>query len=376
MRRIWYLTGTRADYGLMRRTLQRLAATDGLGVEIAVTGMHLRREFGGTVGEVEADGFPIVARIPSLGAEDDGANMARGIAATLAGLTDAMSADRPDLMLLLGDRGEMLAGALAALHLNIPVAHLHGGERSGTVDEPVRHAISKLSHLHLTATEGARTRLIAMGEAAEAVHVVGAPGLVGLMEEAREPFAALLEEAGFTPDRPTALFLYHPVLQHADAAGGEATAILDALAARGVQTLALQPNGDAGQLAVRAVLDARKDRADLRVLAHLPRARFLAWMASADVMVGNSSAGIIEAASFGTPVVNVGDRQAMRERNANVIDTGYDRSEIDAAIGRALDGGRFAPANIYGDGCADEKIAALLRSVDLGPALLRKCNAY
>lgn len=376
MRRICYLTGTRADYGLMRRTLFRIAETEGLAIDLAVTGMHLRPEFGLTLQEIERDDFAIRARIESLGSNDSGAEMARAIAATLTGMIDAFEVDRPDLLLLLGDRGEMLAGALAAVHMNIPIAHLHGGERSGTVDEPVRHAISKLAHIHLVATEGARARLLAMGERADRVFTVGAPGLVGLDQQPRPEARALAQEVGFTDRRPLALFLYHPVLQHSEASGREASSILGALVARGVQTLALQPNADAGQLAVRAALDEFAGHELVRHVTHLPRDRFIAWMAAADLLIGNSSAGIIEAATFGTPVVNVGDRQAMRERNRNVIDVGYEADAIAGAIDRALQEGRFEPSNIYGDGQSDVRIAELLRSISLDPDLLAKCNAY
>ena len=171
MRRILYLTGTRADFGLMRATLAGIQAHPELKLGLLVTGMHLDPRYGDTVREVEASGLPVVARVPVALGDDDGATMARAIGLELLGAVDALASFHPDLLLLLGDRGEMLAGAIAALHLNIPIVHLHGGELSGTVDEPVRHAISKLAHYHFTATEGARERLIRMGERPEHIHV-------------------------------------------------------------------------------------------------------------------------------------------------------------------------------------------------------------
>jgi len=172
LRHICYITGTRADFGLMERALRAIDAEPGLTLSILVTGMHLDATYGGTVAEIRATGLSVAGEVPVTLAPATGATMARGIGAMLGGFVDQLEALRPDVVLLLGDRGEMLAAAIAAIHLNIPIAHIHGGERSGTVDEPVRHAISKLSHIHLTTTDGARQRLIAMGERADRVFVL------------------------------------------------------------------------------------------------------------------------------------------------------------------------------------------------------------
>lgn len=174
-RRICYLTGTRADFGLMSSTLHAIAKDPRLDLNLLVTGMHLSPRYGHTVDEIEAEGFVIAARLPVELDDISAAGMAVNLGRMLQGFVPALQAVEPDILLLLGDRGEMLAGAIAAIHLGIPVAHLHGGERSGTVDEPVRHAISKLSHLHFVATQEARDRLVCMGEQSMNVHVVGAP---------------------------------------------------------------------------------------------------------------------------------------------------------------------------------------------------------
>ena len=162
MRRVRYISGTRADFGLMRRTLQAIQDHPALDLSVIATGMHLSPAHGETVREIEAAGLPISARVPFPLQPATGATMARGVGIMIPAFVDALEADRPDILLLLGDRGEMLAGAVAAIHLNIPIAHVCGGERSGTVDEPVRHAVSKLPHLHFTATEEARERLSAI----------------------------------------------------------------------------------------------------------------------------------------------------------------------------------------------------------------------
>lgn len=373
-RTIWYVTGTRADYGLMRGTLQAIDQHIGLRLGLLVTGMHLDPAYGDTVREIEADGFAIVARIASHEDETSGGAMARGIGRMIAGFTAAIEAGRPDMLLLMGDRGEMLAGAIAAIHLDVPIAHIHGGERSGTVDEPVRHAVSKLSHIHLTATAEAAERLARMGERPDRIFVVGAPGLVGLRDLALRDRADLIAEAGLDPTRPVALFVYHPVLQEAAAAGETAEAILEALARRGFQTLAIKPNSDSGSQHIRAALERWGGRPGVKIVTHLERPSFVSWMAVADLLVGNSSAGIIEAASFGTPVVNVGPRQNLRERNANVIDVGNDAAEIGRALDR-IGHERREPANVYGDGNTDSRVAELLASLAF-QGVTRKYNVY
>ncbi len=376
MRRVAYISGTRADFGLMRSTLLAVRGHAGLDLWVIATGMHLSPAFGNTVEEIEAAGLRIFARVPVALEPATGANMARNIGIMLGAFVDALEADRPDILLLLGDRGEMLAGAMAAIHLNIPVAHIHGGERTGTVDEPVRHAISKLSHLHFTATEQARERLIRMGERADAVHVTGAPGLDGLADSALPDRAEIARRHDLDPDRPFALMVYHPVLQEAATAADDTRRILKALADAGLQVLALLPNADAGSDGVRAALTEAGSNDAVTVHTHLGRPDFIAAMARADVMIGNSSAGIIEAASFGTPVLNVGPRQNLRERNANVVDVPATERALANGLTRLLAEGRYPPQNVYGDGRTASRIADLLATAPLDAALLMKVNGY
>jgi GDP/UDP-N,N'-diacetylbacillosamine 2-epimerase (hydrolysing) len=373
-RRICYLTGTRADFGLMTSTLQAIATDPRLQLQLIVTGMHLSPLYGKTVDEIEAYGFEIAARVPVYLGDTSASAMAMNIARMLLGFVPALQEIEPDVLLLLGDRGEMLAGALAAIHLGVPIVHLHGGERSGTVDEPVRHAISKLAHIHFVATDGARDRLVRMGEQPQSVRVVGAPGIDGLLEMPRSDRSSLCRPVGFDPARPTGLLVFHPVLQEAADADRQVAEVLCAM--EGLQVLALMPNSDAGSEGVRnELLDAEK-RGRVVLRTHLPREEYISWLASCDVLVGNSSSGIIEAASFGTPVVNIGSRQNLRERNPNVYDVSPDLKKIEAAIAAALARGRFPPCNVYGDGRAGSRIVNLLATLPITEKLLYKCNAY
>lgn len=378
-RRILYVSGTRADFGLMCGTLQKIRARPGLDLQVVVTGMHLSESYGMTVREVEASGLPILARLPTDVAERSASAMARGIGELIIGLTPLLEAHRPDLLMLLGDRGEMLAAAIAALHVGVPVVHLHGGERSGTVDEPVRHAITKLSHWHFVATRESRERVIRLGERPEHVWITGAPSLDGLetvLKSARSEALELLE----LPDGSRfALVLFHPVVQERESAYEQTRALADAvnrvLLARGIDVIWLDPNADAGSA---EILRAARDHgaARLRFVAHLPRSSFLLALRHADLLLGNSSAGIIEAASLGTPVVNIGTRQRLRERNANTLDCAADARSIEAASVQWLEHGRFPEANRYGDGAAGERIVELLAAEPLSPDLLDKFNVY
>lgn len=371
-----YVSGTRADFGLMARTLRLLHASSLLELGIMATGMYLSPKYGLTVDEISAAGLPVQARIPTSVDETTGPAMALATGQTLVGLLDAFIRWQPDILLLLGDRGEMLAGAISAVYLGIPIAHLHGGERSGTVDEPVRHAISKLSHYHFAATPAARDRLVRMGERAEHVFVTGAPGLDDLASFEPEAREALCREVAFDPRRPVCLMVFHPVHQEQAQAGEQVRAVIEGILGARAQVLAMMPNADAGGDRIRKELDAYAGHRDVRTLTHLPRQRYLSWLARADAMVGNSSSGIIEAASVGQWVLNVGSRQQLRERNENVVDVEVDRASIARAVADLFGRPRKSWQNVYGDGRAAERIVELLERLPLDPAVLYKANAY
>jgi GDP/UDP-N,N'-diacetylbacillosamine 2-epimerase (hydrolysing) len=375
-RRIAYVTGTRADYGLFSEPLKRIREHPDLELTLLVTGMHLEPEFGMTVQEIEADGQPVAARIRNLTGDDRAADQALAIGNAIAGITPALDEARPDVVIVLGDRGEMLAAAIAAAHLNIAVAHVHGGEVSGTVDELVRHAISKLAHVHFAATAEAAERLRRMGERTDHVHVVGAPGIDYLSRFEPLPEAELDAELGTPPGLPFVLFTQHPVTLELVDAARQMEASLDALDDTGVEVVATYPNADAGGRAMIDVLEKRRG-GRFHVVPNLGRRRYASLMSRAAAMVGNSSSGVIEAPFFGLPVVNIGTRQRGRLRAGNVIDVGYDRKAIREALSCALSDQAFIEKarrteNPYGDGHAGERIVEVLAALELGPALLDK----
>lgn len=375
-RRLIYLSGARADFAPIRSTLQRIALTPGLHLQIAVTGMHLSEAHGMTVNEIRSAGLPICAEIPLDMRTRTGQSMALGLADCLHGMTELLAREQPDFLLLLGDRGEMLAGAIASLHLGVPSVHIHGGERSGTIDEPLRHAISKLSTYHFVATPDSRDRLLRMGEDESRVFVTGAPGLDGLAELGAMSRADCTRALGLSGHARFVLAVFHPVVQQAGEARAQTRALLNALQRIGLPVVWLEPNADAGSLQIIAALDESSLPPGSVRLCHVPRPLFAAALRHCEVLAGNSSAGIIEAANFGTPVVNVGDRQRLRERNANVIDVPPEAEAIEDGLCAALSHGKWPCDNLWGDGRAGERIAGLLASLPAGPELLEKVNSY
>jgi len=377
--KIDYLTGSRADFGLMLPCLRALDHAQDFACRIVATGQHLAPGYGDTIRDIERTGLTIAARIavPLSGA--DGGEMALAMAAELEALTRFWAKDRPDAVMVLGDRGEMLAGALAAIHLAIPIVHVCGGERSGTLDESFRHAITKLAHIHLCSTKLAAQRIVAMGERPDCVTAIGTPGLVGIQDLAAGEFdfASHFGAGGAAPgSHRQAVVIYHPVVQEAEQAASQAASVIAAVQDAGYRQLVLRPNSDAGGKAIDAVLDRFAKGTDICVVDHLSRPDYLSAIRCADLLVGNSSSGIIESASLGTPCLNIGTRQSGRERNSNTVDC--ETTNADALAKGIEEAAAINPptTNIYGDGTADVRMVEALRAADFAPQLLAKMNTY
>ncbi|MBS0358707.1 MAG: UDP-N-acetylglucosamine 2-epimerase (hydrolyzing) [Proteobacteria bacterium] len=376
MRKICYVSGTRADFGLMLTVLRFLQADPNIDLSLCVTGMHLSKSYGNTVQEIEREGFRICARIPVDVEKTTSASMVCAIGQEIVAMTEVFSKEKPDMVLLLGDRGEQLAAAIAAAHLNIHIGHIHGGERSGTVDEMVRHAVSKFSHYHFVATENSKERLIRMGEREDSIFVIGAPGLDQLKELNIPARNIICEQVGFDPKKPIGLFVFHPVVQEMETMAQQAQIMMKAALDCGLQWICLQPNSDAGGFKIREVLKTYEHNPNIKIYAHLERTQYLYWLGTVDLMLGNSSSGIIEAASFNLPVINVGQRQNLRERSGNVIDSLVNYETITDNIQTVLNTSKRKVNNIYGDGSASMRCHELLTTLPLSPELLSKCNAY
>ena len=377
MKRIHYVCGSRADFGLMRETLQTLDVQPDWCVSIVATGQALEARYGAVIGEIEAAGLHVAHQIEAPLSGAGAHEMARAFSREVDGFGAFWEQQRPDLVLVLGDRGEMLAATIVAYHLGIPVGHLHGGERSGTLDEGFRHAISKLATFHFPATSDAATRLVRMGEQPDTVQVIGAPGLVAVARRPATPAGWLVDRFGLAGARRTALVLFHPVVQEAARAYAQMDAVLDAVDRAALDAIVLRPNSDAGG----ALIDRRIDEwcaaaGGHKAIDHLPRDAYLHTLDAVDLLIGNSSSGILESASLGTPCLNLGSRQDGRERNDNTVDCALiEPGPIAEAIGRALAlAGPFA--NRYGDGRADEHLVAALRKLNVSAPPPAKRNAY
>lgn len=376
-RRIGVVTTSRADYSHLYWPLRELAAHSGVELGVFALGPHLSPDLGMTIAEIERDGFPLRARIECLLSSDSDTGMAKTIGVAILSLADALTAWRPDILLLIADRYEMLAPAATALALRIPVAHIEGGEVSqGAIDDAVRNALTKLAHVHFTSTDLARRRVISMGEEPWRVHRAGAPSLDHLRRSKLLTRSELEERLGVTLVPPTMLAAWHPVTILRDT-NAEADALFAALAQRPGQLIFVYPNADAGSHALIARTRALAEtRPQTRVFVNLDAVTYWSLLGQVDALVGNSSSGIMEAGSFALPVVNVGMRQQGRERGANLIDAPAEVGAIGAAISRALNREFRAclagMRNLYGDGTASETIARVLTTVSLEGLLIKQ----
>ena len=375
------VTGSRAEYGLLKPIMEEIRAIE-LELRLVVTGMHLRPEFGDTYREIEADGFTIDAKVEMAAPGDDYAAMVQSIGVGVSGIGRALESINPDVVVVLGDRIEAFAAAIAGAGLNRVVAHIHGGEVTrGGLDESMRHAITKLAHLHFAATEKSRERIIKMGEDADRVFTVGAPGLDSVLRTNWLEPSDLEREVGIPLRRPLVVLVQHSVSTAAEKAAAEIRETLEAVRQVGHQTICLYPNSDAGGQRMIEVIESYRGQPWLHILPNLDHVAYLSLLRCADVLVGNTSSGIIEAPSFYLPVVNIGERQAGRERSNNILDVPPRREDIKRAIDRALGADGFRAAvracsNPYGDGKASTRIVDVLRRVRITHDLLQKQLAY
>jgi UDP-hydrolysing UDP-N-acetyl-D-glucosamine 2-epimerase len=376
-RTIAVITTSRADYSHLYWPLRDLSNHEGVDLRIIALGSHLSPEFGSTIQEIEKDGFQIASRVECLLSSDTDVGMAKTIGVATLSLADLLGQMRPDLLLLIADRYEMLAPASVALALRIPVAHIEGGEVSeGAIDDAVRNALTKMSHIHFTSTRAARERVIAMGEEEWRVHRAGAPSLDHLRRQTLLNREQIEERLGLDLRTPTVLVAYHPVTIVKDTLQ-EADSIFAALDALPDQILFCYPNADAGS---RTLIDRTKSfvnsRGHGKIFTNLDTVTYLSLLGHVDLLVGNSSSGIMEAASFSLPTVNVGLRQQGRERARNILDADADPKSIVDALNSARSPefrhSLLGMTNPYGDGFASGMIVRVLTTVPLSQELLMK----
>ena len=364
--KVFVLVERRADYSRYKPILQRMKADPFFDVHLVVTGICLLDIHGKDVNYIEEDGFEINARLPMFepGADDSGAEMVRSMARILSSVTDELERVQPDVVLSGFDIGGNFAVTIAAAHMNIPVAHIQGGEVTGSIDESIRHAMSKFSHIHLPATEDARNRLVRLGEHPDDIFVVGCPSIDVLVETPTVPSEELEERYGLDFSKPFVIMIQHPVTTESGSSLDQIRETIKAIKSVDIQTLALLPNNDAGYSKIIDELTS----SGIKWYPSLSTLDFVNLYRHAWALVGNSSSGIHETPTFKIPAVNIGNRQMGRERAGNVIDVANDATSIEEGLRKALFDSEFremvaAIENPYGVGDSAEKIVNVLKTV-------------
>ena len=378
-KKILIVTGTRAEYGLLRSTIRAMTKSAVLEPSILATGMHFLKAHGRTIDDIYADNWRIGAKkvfvkeVPV----SEGDSMVGMLVKELKGIETYCASHRPDVILVLGDRDEAFAGAVVGAHLGVPIAHIHGGDSTGgVVDDGLRHAISKFSHVHFTICAKSSRAVQKLGEEPWRIHMVGAPGLDGLITDRFKTKAELSKEFNLDPREPWIIVLQHPAPLDSTPIAGQITPTLAAVKKVRGQKIAIYPNRDTGSnKIIHELVRFTKDPA-WKLFPHLRRGDYLSFFKCADVLVGNSSSGIIESTFFHLPTINIGKRQEGRERGKNVIQVNYNEAQISKALTLAMSS-RFykiarAATHPYGKGGAGKKIVAALEKEIFNPRLTHK----
>lgn len=374
MVKIIAITGTRADYGLLKPVLDRVMNSKRLDLKLIVTRMHNLKKYGSTINEIRRDNFPI-AKIVKILKHD---NILTALTKEIKEIENYCLKEKPDLFLLQGDRDEQLAGAIVASHLKIPIAHVHGGDISGsyTIDDANRHAITKFSHLHFTASEKSKRRVLQMGEERWRVLCVGAPGLDNLKEISYLSRKELGKKLKLDPDKKWFLAVHHPTPLDKIPTLLQIKPLLKSLSGLNDEKILIYPNSDSGSSAFIEEIEKYQERRGFHIFKNLPRNDYLNLLKVSDLLLGNSSSGILESTYFKIPTINIGNRQKNRECGSNVINSDYDSGSIDKAIKQALST-KFKEicnksGHPYGQGGAGKKIVTAIEKHVKNDKLLYK----
>lgn len=378
------VSGIRSEYDIMSSVFRAIQQHPGLELYLIVTGAHLSNLYGNTVQDIKDDGFAIADKIESLLNGDRASSRVKGLAIQLQGMIQTVFRINPDFLLVLGDREESMSTALIGAYMNIPVAHIGGGDRVvGNVDDQVRHAVTKLAHLHFVTNQESYDRIIRMGEQPFRVFNVGNPGLDRLLAEPVLSAKELSQRLGFSirDDEPFILLIQHVISTEIEEAYEQMQITLEAVKQMRIKTVLIYPNSDAGSQQIIRAIDQYRDLTFLYITKNLPRPEFVNLMRRAGCMLGNSSAGILEAPLLKLPVINVGNRQKGRLHAENVQFVPHDSKAICTAVRRALFDKTYRHevarcSNPYGDGHASKKIAKLLAEISIDEKLLVKDVTY
>lgn len=369
-RKICVVTGTRAEYGLFYPIMKKIQSSDELELQLIATTMHLSEEFGSTYKQIEQDGFIIDEKIENLLASDSKSSVAKSTGLATILLSDAFTRLQSDVVLILGDRFETHAAATTAMLMNIPIAHIHGGEiTEGAVDEQIRHSITKMSYIHFTSTEKYRQRIIQMGEDTSRVFTSGAPGIDNIMNLELLSKTELEDDLNWSFGESSALFTYHPVTLESSDIDNEISHMFTVLEKTGLNVLFTYANADDSGRVINQKIEefCQTNPIKYKVVKSLGQLRYLSAMNYVDLLIGNTSSGIIEAASFQKPVVNIGDRQKGRVQSGNVIDSSVEglNNAIEQALSKEYLDRCKTLTNVYGNGNASDVIVEQLKNIEL-----------
>lgn len=380
---ICVVTGTRAEYGLLKLIIQKIDESKALKLSLLVTGMHLLKKYGETIKIIKKDGIPIAKIIPMY---EKGKNkvddLGKALGNAVINFTKALSELNPDILLVLGDRYEPLSAVLAASTLNIPIAHIHGGDRAflGQVDEQIRHAITKFANIHFPVSPKSAERIKLLGEEDWRIYMVGSPGIDMIYKEKLFNKKEVCKELGLEAKEKIVLCVLHPYTFEWKESGNQMALLLKILKEFNLQTIILYPNNDPGSDLIIKEIKTYEGFPIFKVFKNLDRKIYLSLLKNIDLLIGNSSGGIIESPIFHLPVVNIGDRNRGRETGENVINVPYEYSEIVNAINKGLSENfkHFCKnvKNPYGDGKTAERIVKTLEDLQIDKKLLIKRLTY
>ncbi|MEK7164508.1 MAG: UDP-N-acetylglucosamine 2-epimerase [Patescibacteria group bacterium] len=374
---ILVITGTRAEYGLLKSTIDHIRSSKKLGLKLLATGMHTQKKYGYTLRDINKDSVPVDC-VVKIGEND---SMLQALSREISGIEKYCVRHRPDIILVLGDRDEAFAGAIVGGHLNIPVAHIHGGDiSSGVVDDYIRHAITKFSHLHFTVSKYSQARVLQLGEESWRVYNVGSPGLDNLATATYQSKKDLAKDMQLDPNKPWFVVLQHPTPLDPISIKDQIIPTLQAVSSFAAEKIVIYPNSDTGSNIFIKAIEQASSKKGFHVYKSLPRAIYLSLLKTSDALIGNSSSGIIESGYFKLPTINIGKRQQGRECGQNVTHVGYNQNEIAKAIARSQSQEFSAickkAGQPYGSGQAGKTIAAVLEKMPLGAKLLDKKFVY
>ena len=381
VKQICIVTGTRAEYSYLKIIIKKIINSKKLSLSLIVTGMHLLEEYGYTIDLIKKDNIPITKIIPMYN-ENDSSNSALGkaVGSSIIKFTEVLIELKPDVLLVLGDRYEPLVAAIAASTLKIPIAHIHGGDVSGTVDESLRHAITKLSHIHFPASPKSAKRIELMGEEKWRINMVGSTTIDNILHEKLLSKQEICKEFELNESERIALCIQHPNVYESEIAGEQMKITLQVLRDLNLQVIIIYPNNDIGSELIIEVIKEFETHPKFRIFKNIQRRIYLSLLKNVDFLIGNSSSGLIESPIFKVPVINIGDRNKGRETAENVIDVIHDYDEIKNAIKKALSKEFRALCNIiknpYGDGKASERIVKILEDLKIEKKILIKKLTY